>query len=204
MNQVLQTLLATGAVGAIAGLIGVLVAQRRTTERHRQTLLEARNLDANRALETALQSYFEEMGKLLADPTRPLRSAEPGDDLSALARAQTLSTLQRLNNPLLGSLGNDVQYNNRVRKGILLRFLYESGLINKDKPVIDLFDVNLAEVMWLYATLRGTDLRGADLSGAILSGADLNGADLTRADLTEATLVRADLREANLRETDFS
>jgi uncharacterized protein YjbI with pentapeptide repeats len=168
MNQVLQTLLAGGVIGAIGGLIGVLLTQRRTTERQRQAHLEARNVEANRTLETALENYFGEMGKLIADPTQPLRGAEPGHDLSALARAQTLSTLERLNNPLLGTLDKAIEYNNRVRKGILLRFLYESGLINKDRPVVDLFDVNLTEVIWSYATLRGTNLRGADLSGAHL------------------------------------
>jgi len=52
------------------------------------------------------------------------------------------------------------------RKGSVLQFLHESGLIVKDKHIID--------------------LRGANLGGANLFEAELSGADLRRADLLDA------------------
>ena len=66
------------------------------------------------------------------------------------------------------------------RKQILLLFLYESGLIDKDKPVVSLV--------------------AANLSGANLSKADLHGAILLEANLSKAELWGADLRKASLRE----
>ena len=75
--------------------------------------------------------------------------------------------------------------------GLLLQFLYESGLVRKstgeEEPQLALVD------------LRGADLRGADLKLANLRGADLHRTDLSEADLSWANLTRADLREANLR-----
>jgi uncharacterized protein YjbI with pentapeptide repeats len=84
-----------------------------------------------------------------------------------------LTTLSRLDN---------------ARKVIVLKFLYESKLINKDKCVIalegaDLYKINLSFV----------NLRGADLSGAILRRATLGGANL----LSDANLSKTDLWGAN-------
>jgi hypothetical protein len=39
-------------------------------------------------------NYFEQTGKLLID--QPLRRASPGDNLGTVARAQTLTVLERL------------------------------------------------------------------------------------------------------------
>ncbi len=69
------------------------------------------------------------------------------------------------------------------RKGSVLQFLYESRLIGKGEPNID---------------LTGADLSGADLSGADLSGAKLNGVNLTEANLSQTRLSGADLSRANL------
>jgi uncharacterized protein YjbI with pentapeptide repeats len=82
------------------------------------------------------------MGQLLTK--EGLRSSEEGSDVRVLARSQTLTVLQ--------GLGPD-------RKRSLLRFLYESHLIDNDNPIV---------------RLAGADLRGADLKGADLRGANLD------------------------------
>jgi len=110
---------------------------------------EARDLEAQRAGEAALQNYFEDVGKLLIE--QPLLRASPGDKLSTVVRAQTLSMLEGLDPD---------------RKRILLVFLYESGLIYEYRLVVRLAAANL----------RGANLSGADLSGANLSGANLSSA----------------------------
>lgn len=74
-------------------------------------------------------------------------------------------------------------------KGSVVRFLFESGLINKDRVVLD---------------LSGADLSGADLSGADLSMAILSGADLRRAILTEANLEHATLEDAKVTEEQLA
>src|SRR5215208_2003035 len=121
------------------------IEERRTQEarsiEERRTQ-EARTIEAARADEAALQNYFEKVGTLLIE--QPLLQASPGDNLSTVVRAQTLAVLEGLE---------------PERKRILILFLYESGLILKDKPVVILALANLAE-----ADLQRVNLRGADLS----------------------------------------
>ncbi len=127
--------------------------------------------------EAALQAYFDRISELLLD--KGLRNSKPGDDIRKIARARTLTTVWRMN---------------AVRKCVLLHFLYESGLINKNDPIIDLRDANLA----------GADLKGLDLTGANLRGIRFDNADLSKAILKDADLTDAYLKGATLRDTDLS
>jgi uncharacterized protein YjbI with pentapeptide repeats len=127
----------------------------------------------DRAQDEALQAYLDGMSQLLTDKERPLYKTQRGDRLSIIARARTLSVLGRLDSS---------------RKRSVLQFLYESGLIAKDRAVID---------------LRGADLSKARLIGLNLSQADLSEANLSQANLSEASLRRADLSEAKLGEADL-
>jgi hypothetical protein len=173
-------------IGALIALGGVFTAQMVSIALDDRRTHEARDLEAQRAGEAALQTYFENVGELLIE--KPLRRASPGDNLSTVVRAQTLS--------VLAGLDPD-------RKRLLLLFLYESGLIYKDKPVVslaaaDLRGAKLRGAVLHRANLRGADLLEADLRSANLSGADLE-ADLRGADLRGADLLEADLSEANLK-----
>jgi uncharacterized protein YjbI with pentapeptide repeats len=164
--------------------------QERQREDNRQQQERELDLAERRSQDEALQTYLDGMSQLLTDKDRPLHRARPGDSLSTVARARTLTVLTKLDGG---------------RKGILLRFLYESGLLNKDTPVF---------------TISGGDLSGADLTGAGLRDATLppplfgsgtpphrgstfvllklNGANLSGANLNNAKLVHVLLREANL------
>jgi len=121
-------------IGALIALGGVFTAQLVSIALDDRRTKESRELEAQRAHEAALQNYFEQVGTLLIE--QPLRRASPGDHLSTVVRAQTLTVLQGLDSD---------------RKRILLQFLYDSGLIHKDKPVVSL----------VLANLRGANLRGA-------------------------------------------
>jgi hypothetical protein len=146
------------------------------------------------AEEASLQAYLDYLSQMLTDPDRPLRRSQLGDNLSVVARAQTLTVLTRLQDG--------------VRKRSALQFLYEAGLISKNHPVVsltgaNLSDANLSEAYLWEANLAGADLRGADLRGAqlrraYLSGAKLSGANLSDANLRQAFLIRADLTGADL------
>src|SRR5216684_1572728 len=96
--------------------------------------------------ETTLNTYFDRMSALLLD--KNLKDPKAGAGLRALARARTLTALRSLD---------------PFRKGILVQFLYEAGLIKNDHTEVD---------------LTGADLSHADLSGANLFGADLRHATL--------------------------
>jgi len=175
-------------IGALVALGGVFTAQLVGISLDTRRSQEARELEAQRAHEAALQKYLEQVGKLLIE--HPLRDSSLGDDLSTVVRAQTLAVLQ----------GLDPQ-----RKRILLQFLYESGLINKDAPVISLAFANLRGVDLSETVLPKVNLVLAMMDGAIMNeaylpGADLRGVDLLGANLREAFLPEIDLRGAALQE----
>jgi hypothetical protein len=150
----------------------------------RKNLEQQRELEGQRAQGTALQAYYEQIGRLITE--HKLRSTEH-KDIRELARGQTLTVLREVD-------GNG--------KGSLLTFLYGAGLIGaKDpavKPIVALTEADLQE-----ADLQEADLQGADLRGANLMGADLRGANFLLADLERANLQGADLRGANLWEANL-
>jgi hypothetical protein len=165
-----------GLIGALVALGGVFTAQMVGISLDDRRAQQARVLEAQRAHEAALQNYLNDVGELLIE--KPLREASPSDNLSTVVRAQTLSVLEGLDPD---------------RKRILLLFLYESGLIHKDKPVVSLAAADLGG-----ARLLGADLRAARLGRAHPGKAFLRWADLFRANLKEADLRGAYLRGAKL------
>jgi uncharacterized protein YjbI with pentapeptide repeats len=111
-----------------------------------------------------------------------LRSPQPEEapeDVRTVAR--TLTMLSRLD----GS-----------RKGSIVQFLRESGLIHKDKPVLqldnaDLRGTDLSETYLEEVNLSLTDLRESDLKATLLTDTDLRGANLKAADLRGTSLYGA-------------
>jgi hypothetical protein len=163
-------------IAALLALVGVIFTQIVTAN-------SAQDLEEARAREAELQTYFNDMGEMLLDENRPLPDAEPSGPLSSLARAKTLTILERLDGQ---------------RKGIVLLFLRESQLILAERSVVDLRGANLSD-----GDLSDEDLREADLFRADLRYADLSAANLSAANLREADLFRADLRYANLRDANL-
>jgi len=113
----------------------------------------------SRAQDEALQAYLDQMSDMLIpNNDQPSLSDEhPPESLKTVARARTLTVLPRLDSG---------------RKARVVQFLHESGLIHRDRAVID---------------LSGADLRETDLREANLRGANLRGANLNRAYLVDAT-----------------
>jgi uncharacterized protein YjbI with pentapeptide repeats len=130
----------------------------------------------NHQREAALQTYLDKMTDLLLEHN--LGTPEAKEEVKIVARSRTLTTLRTLD---------------PTRKGLLVSFLHEPGLIKRGEPIVSL----------QKADLRGADLRGADLRGADLLEADLTRALLDRADLTRALLIRADLTRADLTGADL-
>jgi uncharacterized protein YjbI with pentapeptide repeats len=168
--------------------------EREAAEKRTQTEYEVAK-DNQR--ETALQGYIDKMSELLLHEN--LRESDPKEEVRKIARVRTLTVLPRLDSE---------------RKRRVLQFLYESGLIDKDKSIVDLHEADLQG-----AELEDASLDGADLSGADLSFANMDGADLRRASLSIALLYKAfldgafldgaflreaDLREASLREAHLT
>ena len=149
----------------------------------RQNDLEDRRADAERELaeqraqDEALQAYLDQMSSLLLE--KELRTSKEGSEVRTLAKARTLTALQRL----------DANHNR-----IILRFLREAKLIRGGPSVVNLTN----------ADLQGAELRGADLNSIHLEGADLTGADLTGANLSYTYLHSTQLERANLQRADLT
>ncbi|MDP1547269.1 MAG: pentapeptide repeat-containing protein [Anaerolineales bacterium] len=124
-----------------------------------------REIATDRQQEVALQSYLDRMAELLLkDKLRTTKNKEVRD----VVRIRTLTVLRGLDGR---------------RKGDVLLFLNEAGLINATNPVI---------------YLNGADLTGAHLQGINLNDTNLQSVNLSKAILQFANLERADLREALL------
>lgn len=85
---------------------------RAEQERAEQQARVERELAQDAQRETALQSYFDRMAELLL--TQGLLASQPKDPVRDVARAHTLATLRKLD---------------AIRKGSVIRFLAEAGLI---------------------------------------------------------------------------
>jgi uncharacterized protein YjbI with pentapeptide repeats len=139
--------------------------------------------------QVTLESYLDHMSSLLPD----LLTSKEGDDVRAIARAQTLTALLQLD---------------PERKRILLLFLYLAKLID----VVTQHDIaHLAQQKFTTVSLFSADLTNADLSRVDIHGtflrevnleeANLNGALLYECNLYQASLSSAKLEGANLNGT---
>ena len=135
-----------------------------------------REIEEDRQCQTAMDSYFDEMSKLLLEGK--LRTSEPSDEVRCLARTRTLALLRRLDGG---------------RKAQALQFLCEAGLIYKN-PIVRLVGANL----------RGANLASANLTGAEIRGAFLCKANLKGATVRKAILIGCDFRGADMTNADFS
>jgi len=169
------------------GLLWFDLAENERARKAEQKRAETQlNVEDQRAKESALQLYLDRMTALLLE--RHLRTSERNDEVRSVARARTLTVLSQLDGK---------------RKGFLLRFLYESGLISVSKPIITLGGGILGETTVNETVLSRADLTGAELSRVFLTEGYLTrvhliGADLHGSHLDKANLIGADLREANL------
>jgi len=140
----------------------------------------------NQQRQATLDNYLNDISALVLN--YKLASAQSKLAVRALAVARTDTALRNLDG---------------TRKGILIRYLWEAGLIRGRSPVVDLHKVNLGGTVlknaYLYGVNLGTDdlvkadFYGADTHGANLSWADLSGADLSKANLGCSTVSQFDV-----------
>ncbi|WP_019498812.1 pentapeptide repeat-containing protein [Pseudanabaena sp. PCC 6802] len=167
-------------------------SKQREIEGHQAVTQREQALVQDNARQESLNRYFDTMTALLFD--RKLRTAKDNDEVRVIAHAKTITTLQSLDSK---------------RKGLLLLFLQEAKLIERDNTVIsltnaDLSYTNLSSMNFYRSNLSGTNLNGADLSNTNLSGANLSSVNLSEANLSGANLGNANLSNANLDSVNFS
>jgi len=163
-----------------------VVSERRAAERRERA---DQRLQSDQSRSAILQRYLDDMSELILD--RSLTSSRPRATVRALARTLTLTALRRLDGP---------------RRGLVIRFLWDTGLIHDGNPVhLDHPVVNL----------KGADLRHADLRRATLvtddpsreglpeRGPALDGVDLRHADFRDSNIDTATFAHANLESARF-
>jgi uncharacterized protein YjbI with pentapeptide repeats len=177
----LLSALAIPVVLAVAGFWFTAQQAEHQQEIEQRRAAAERALEEQRAQDTALQAYLDQMSALMLE--EHLRNSDRRSEARTLARARTLTVLERLD---------------PKRKRSVVQFLYESSLIDKDGPIVSLSDADLSSVDLRFKDLIQADLSEADLSEANLSNADLTDANLNNAVLSDADLPSVFLKDASL------
>jgi hypothetical protein len=148
---------------------------------------------ADRRRDDALRDYLQRMSQFVL--VRDRGDKETRLRALVLTRTFTLTVLGQLDGR---------------RKGIVVQFLSEAGLIDRSAGATDVLDgANLREASLKRMVLdemnfSGADLRDADLDGALLTRTVFRFANLRRATLREVFIDETDFREADLRSADLS
>jgi membrane protein implicated in regulation of membrane protease activity len=151
-----------------------------------------RELQEERNRESMLQEYLDRMSELMLD--KDLLSAQKGSPVRNIARTRTTTLLHQLDGD---------------RKGIVIRFLKEARLIDREECVVVLSGADLRGVKLSRANLSKSNLVRVNLSSARLARVNLGGSNLARVNLTaamlsDASLTRTVLTRANLRGVNLS
>jgi hypothetical protein len=144
---------------------------------NRQQRRRELEVENQRAQDEALQAYLDQMGQLMLDKEPSLLHSGEDDEIRSLARAWTLTVLTRLDPGR--------------RKRSVLQFLYEAGLIDKDRTIVDLTGADLSG-----AALSRAYLNDVDMSIVYRSKANLGSTNLSDADLKGATVAQEQLEQA--------
>ena len=140
-----------------------------------------REISLDNQREVALQAYIDKMSELILE--KNLRESQLKAEVRDIARVRTLTILPQLDS---------------IRKGSVLRFLAEAGLISTTNTVVGLSLANLRGADLHLAILNDVNLYNSDLRSADLRGADLSDAELIEADLYETRLGKASMQRVNL------
>lgn len=138
-----------------------------------------RDIAEDNQREASLKEYIDKMMELILH--EGLLGSDPKREVRETARIQTLTVLNRLDGK---------------RKGFVLQFLYDSGLINKDNAIVDIRGANLQEARpmkldFQEANLMEVNFAEADLREVLLFDADLSNANFKGAIVTDNQLKQA-------------
>jgi uncharacterized protein YjbI with pentapeptide repeats len=167
------------SLGALLAFLSNYILQK---SRDRAQTEREQSLEIERQQDAALAAYTEKISELMIEKDLHERSKDP--HARRVAQALTISILMRLDS---------------LHKRRPLKFVYTLGLIEKDKPLLNLRNASLDHADLSELSLRKAHLRRVDLRVTDLTGADLRGSDLGLADLRGAYLRSANLRGVNLR-----
>jgi uncharacterized protein YjbI with pentapeptide repeats len=174
---------------ALASALGIQQYQQAQAiaQQARQQQVTMLRIAAMQQQDSILTTYTGSISDMLLHSK--LLHSSPIDDVRVAAQADTLTTLQRLD---------------PAHKGMLLRYLFQTKLINNDFQIINLREADLRGALLHNVDLRDTYLYGADLRGADISGADLSYATLVFTNMAGANMTATDLHGSDMRGADVS
>jgi uncharacterized protein YjbI with pentapeptide repeats len=183
---------------AIPLVLGVGGCMFNAQQDARQREIEQKRAESERRIEdlraqaTALQSYIDQMSRLLTEENL---SESPEDEVRRVARAHTLT--------VLGTVEGE-------RKFDVVQFLAENELIQGDDPIVSLRTADLKGAQYQGATDEvaagervGEALDDVNLSGTQLDNANLRHIQLRNARMNKALTYNASLEVANLQSVSF-
>jgi uncharacterized protein YjbI with pentapeptide repeats len=137
--------------------------------------------EREKTYENILESFINIMTKLLLENN--LGGIDTTTETVAVARTRVILALSNLD---------------RARKGQIIQFLYESGLINLN-PKLKILGADLN-----YAILDGILLFESEIRGVYFTGASLKHANLTKGVFVGCDFTNADLSGCLVNDSDFS
>ncbi|MFM6376109.1 MAG: pentapeptide repeat-containing protein [Microcystis panniformis] len=142
-----------------------------------------------------LKDYFSKMQTLIVETKKSKDSQSNPDrapllpEFQPIAQALTLAVLDELDGK---------------RKGKIIIYLAKSGLINKDRPIIDLETANLQKLElnnnWTGSLIQitGADMTEAQINDINFANSNLARSNLSHATLKDVTFENSDLSGVNL------
>lgn len=146
---------------------------------------KATRMEKERTQNQTLDSFVKTITDLIVNHNLGTADAKHGSHV--IARTRTILALSTLD---------------RLRKGQVLQFLFESGLIDKPQNVslvgADITHAILDGIVLSNAEITGAYLNGASITHSNLKGAAFTGCDFSDANLSDSLLENADLSYTNL------
>lgn len=172
----------------LLGIIWLSIQQdllyQQTNQQQRNTALQVAQAQQQN---TILMSYQASITDMMLHNN--LRDAKELSTEHLVAQVKTAETLYQL--------GPD-------GKGALMRFLYETKLINNDTPIISLRELDVHGANMRNLDLRDTYIFGADMHGADARGINLSYANLDYVNFSTANLIGADLHGSDMKNINLS
>jgi len=142
------------------------------TEIAKQQRETDRELSENRLQEGELQAYYDRMSQLLLEYN--LRTSEPNAEVRSVARARTVTVLRNL----------DTQ-----RKQAVFQFLFEAGLINREKIIVSLEGASIEKMNFAGMKIHNILLGRLDLSNVYFSRSVFQFCDFSRSNMSSAQFI---------------
>jgi uncharacterized protein YjbI with pentapeptide repeats len=159
---------------------------------NRSQWIREQRISKEKINEETLQAYFDKMTDLLLH--EKFSKEDENRSVTSVARSRTLAVLRQLDS---------------YRKGALIRFLFEAGLITGENPFIklkgaDITGAFLEKANLTLVNLSHTFLTNAKLSKSRLSRSNLSNAQINNCDFYKADLISSNMRMANLNFANLS